>query len=53
MKYLYRSVYFMMASAINELYTPTIAREVPMKIKRRESFSATNASNEAKLAYSN
>ena len=35
-----------------ELRTPTIARVMPLKIKRRISFSATNASrDEAKLAY--
>ena len=36
----------------NEPYTPTIARMMPTKIKRRDSFSVTNASqNEAKLTY--
>jgi len=34
-----------------ELYTPTIAREMPMKIKRWRGFSATNATpgSEARL----
>jgi hypothetical protein len=36
----------------NELDTPTIARVLPMKMERWNSFSATNASqSEAKLAY--
>jgi hypothetical protein len=34
-----------------ELDTPTIARVMPMKIKRRSSFSATNATQGSKALY--
>jgi hypothetical protein len=43
-----RNYYELFSIIKNELYTPTIAREMPMKIERWNSFSATSATQGSK-----